>query len=94
MTERELYEVKQILSYLPEDEYNQIPREIKMLDWQENFLTEVGATNNVILSSPTGSGKTIAFLEWAKIKGKRTIITSPIKALSNQHYRKLLGARL
>lgn len=67
-------------------------------DWQVECLEEIKNSHNVILSSPTGSGKTTVFMEWAKIKqeeaereGKHntTYITAPIKALSNQRFREL-----
>ena len=62
-------------------------------EWQEECLNEIQDKNNVIISSPTGSGKTRVFLEWAKGKEERPIIiTAPIKALSNQRYRELLEA--
>lgn len=42
------------------------------------------------MSSPTGSGKTNVFLQWALQKEQRPIyITAPIKALSNQRFRDL-----
>ena len=61
------------------------------VNWQEKCLKEIENEDNVILSSPTGSGKTKVFLEWALKKKERPIfITAPIKALSNQRYRELL----
>ena len=57
---------------------------------------EIYDKNNVILSMPTGSGKTDRFLAWAiniLLAGEtdisKVIITSPIKALSNQRFREL-----
>lgn len=59
--------------------------------WQEECLDKIADSQNVILSSPTGSGKTKVFLEWAKRKKEKpVIITAPTKALSNQRYRELL----
>ena len=59
-------------------------------EWQEECLEEIKDKQNVILSSPTGSGKTNVFLEWAKQKQERPIyITAPTKALSNQRWREL-----
>lgn len=59
-------------------------------EWQEECLSEIKDKQNVILASPTGSGKTRVFLEWAKQKQERPIyITAPIKALSNQRWREL-----
>lgn len=58
--------------------------------WQEECKQQIADENDVILSAPTGSGKTRVFLEWALQKQERPIyITSPIKALSNQRYREL-----
>ena len=60
-------------------------------NWQQECLESIRNENNVILSSPTGSGKTYVFLEWAKNYSNRPIyITAPIKALSNQRYRDLI----
>ena len=61
--------------------------------WQKDCSSSIKNQQNVILSSPTGSGKTRVFLEWAqKQHEKPIIITAPIKALSNQRYRELLAA--
>lgn len=61
--------------------------------WQKNCSNSIKNQQNVILSSPTGSGKTKVFLEWAQQQnGKPIIITAPIKALSNQRYRELLAS--
>jgi len=60
--------------------------------WQRDCINHIQHSKNVILSSPTGSGKTKVFLEWAqKQNGSPIIITAPIKALSNQRYRELLA---
>ncbi|MFZ2125739.1 MAG: DEAD/DEAH box helicase [Candidatus Saccharimonadales bacterium] len=75
-----------------------IEAENNLLRWQSECLEEIKNERNVILSSPTGSGKTRVFLEWANIKKaeaknnsiKHTIyITAPVKALSNQRFREL-----
>ncbi len=59
-------------------------------EWQKECLEQIKDINNVILSSPTGSGKTKVFLQWALQKEEKPIyITAPIKALSNQRYREL-----
>lgn len=61
--------------------------------WQKNCSESIRNQQNVILSSPTGSGKTKVFLEWAYTQQEKPIIiTAPIKALSNQRYRELLDA--
>lgn len=60
--------------------------------WQKDCSNSIRDKQNVILSAPTGSGKTKVFLEWALSKSKKpVIITAPIKALSNQRYRELLA---
>ena len=61
--------------------------------WQKDCSESIRNQQNVILSSPTGSGKTKVFLEWAHTQQEKPIIiTAPIKALSNQRYRELLDA--
>ena len=49
--------------------------------------------NNILLSAPTGAGKTRVFLTfWEEVlrkKGYKLIITAPVKSLSNQRYREL-----
>lgn len=63
---------------------------IKLVEWQKKCLDEIADKNCVILASPTGSGKTTCYEEWAFNKKERPIfITAPIKALSNQRYRDL-----
>ena len=60
------------------------------IEWQNDCLEEIQNQSNVILSAPTGSGKTKVFLQWALQKKEKPIyITAPIKALSNQRYREL-----
>ena len=61
------------------------PRPFKPDDWQEEAIDRL-ATNDVILSVPTGSGKTYVAVEAMRraIEAERTVIyTSPLKALSN-----------
>ena len=69
-----------------------------LMPWQSECLEKIKHERNVILSSPTGSGKTRVFLEWANIRkfdkengGRKhtTYITAPVKALSNQRFREL-----
>ena len=51
--------------------------------WQKDCSESIRNQQNVILSSPTGSGKTKVFLEWAHTQQEKPIIiTAPIKALS------------
>ncbi len=65
--------------------------------WQEEALAHL-ATTDVIVSVPTGSGKTYVAIEATKraIEAERTVIyTSPLKALSNTkftEFSRLFGA--
>ena len=61
------------------------PQPFKPDDWQEEAIDRL-VTNDVILSVPTGSGKTYVAVEAMRraIEAERTVIyTSPLKALSN-----------
>ncbi len=61
-----------------------------LVKWQRDCFETIKDDENVIISSPTGSGKTKVFLKWALEKRERPIyITAPIKALSNQRFREL-----
>ena len=58
--------------------------------FQVRAAEAIEAGKNVLLSAPTGSGKTLVAeyaIEQAVKKGRRAIYTSPIKALSNQKFR-------
>ena len=73
------------------------PRLFKPDDWQQDAIDRL-ATNDVILSVPTGSGKTYVAIEAMRraIEAERTVIyTSPLKALSNTkltEFSQLFGA--
>ena len=57
--------------------------------WQEEALCKVADESDVIVSVPTGSGKTYVAVEAARraMEENRTVIyTSPLKALSNTKY--------
>ena len=61
------------------------PRSFRPDDWQQEAIDRL-ATHDVILSVPTGSGKTYVAVEAMRraIEAERTVIyTSPLKALSN-----------
>ncbi|MBL8768379.1 MAG: DEAD/DEAH box helicase, partial [Planctomycetes bacterium] len=58
--------------------------------FQIEALTAIEAGRSVLLSAPTGAGKTLVAeyaIEETLSKGRRAIYTAPIKALSNQKYR-------
>ena len=58
--------------------------------FQEDSIAEVNKGNSVLVSAPTGSGKTLIadYVIDMQLKGeKRVIYTAPIKALSNQKYK-------
>lgn len=58
--------------------------------FQLEALTAIEAGRSVLLSAPTGAGKTLVAeyaIEETLSKGMRAIYTAPIKALSNQKYR-------
>ncbi|MEZ4391188.1 MAG: DUF3516 domain-containing protein [Polyangiales bacterium] len=56
---------------------------------QEDALLEIAAGHNVILNTPTGSGKSLvatALIFRAMCEGRRAIYTCPIKALVNEKF--------
>ena len=58
-------------------------------DFQKYAIEAVVSGNHVLVSCPTGSGKTLPAefaIQYFKGLGKKVIYTSPIKALSNQKY--------
>lgn len=58
--------------------------------FQEQSIKAIEDNNSVVVSAPTGSGKTLIadfIIEKHKNDAKRIIYTAPIKALSNQKYR-------
>jgi len=58
--------------------------------FQEDAINSIEAGNSVVVSAPTGAGKTLIaeyLIEKFLKENKRIIYTSPIKALSNQKYR-------
>lgn len=67
-------------------------------NFQRQALAHIEAGRSVIVSAPTGVGKTLIadyLIEKAVTEGKRVIYTAPLKALSNQKYRQFkasLGA--
>jgi len=58
--------------------------------FQIQAIEAIRGGHNVLVSAPTGAGKTLVAeyaIEDAVARGKRCIYTAPIKALSNQKYR-------
>src|SRR3990167_880806 len=58
--------------------------------FQEEAIAAIEANQSVVVSAPTGSGKTLIadyIIEKHRTDPKRVIYTAPIKALSNQKYR-------
>ena len=92
MKYKDLFDEEDLMSDFNDKDYSKY--DIKAdsdFRWQKKCFESISNEDNVILSSPTGSGKTRVFLEWAGSKNERPIIiTSPIKALSNQRYRELV----
>ena len=61
-----------------------------LADFQRRAVQAVRSGANLLVSAPTGAGKTLVAeyaIEDAVRRGKRCIYTAPIKALSNQKYR-------
>lgn len=58
--------------------------------FQEQAIGQLAAGNSVLVSAPTGTGKTI-IADWivdeALKAGREVVYTAPVKALSNQKYR-------
>ena len=64
-------------------------------DHQEEAILELFAGNNVILNTPTGSGKSLVALALqfkSLCQGRRSYYTVPIKALANEKFLSLCHA--
>jgi len=62
---------------------------IELYDHQEEAILELFAGNNVILNTPTGSGKSLVALAvqfLAICQGRRCYYTVPVKALANEKF--------
>ncbi len=65
-------------------------RGLNLFPFQVQAIDAVAAGDSVLVSAPTGAGKTLVAdyaIEHAFERGWRSVYTSPIKALSNQKYR-------
>lgn len=65
-------------------------RGFELDDFQQQAITAIRDGRSVLVSAPTGAGKTLIAdyaVEQALKQGSRCIYTSPLKALSNQKYR-------
>lgn len=65
-------------------------RDFTLDEFQIQAITEIENGHSLVLSAPTGSGKTLVaeyLIEKVLKTDQRIIYTSPIKALSNQKYR-------
>ena len=61
----------------------------ELSDFQKYALESIQSGNNTIITAHTGSGKTLPAefaLRYFKDKGKKSIYTTPIKALSNEKF--------
>jgi superfamily II RNA helicase len=62
----------------------------RLSPFQHRAVRAIGEGKNVLVSAPTGAGKTLVAeyaISDAVARGRRCIYTAPIKALSNQKYR-------
>jgi superfamily II RNA helicase len=65
-------------------------RDYRLDDFQQQAVLELMKGNSVLVSAPTGVGKTLVadyLIDQAIAKGDRIIYTAPIKALSNQKFK-------
>jgi hypothetical protein len=80
------------LSSLGKSELDLLPSmfPFELDDFQMGALTALHAEQNVVVSSPTGSGKTVVgelACYLALCRGRVAVYTTPLKALSNQKFR-------
>lgn len=75
----------------PEDgESSRIFKGLQLNAFQEEAADSIERGHSVLISAPTGAGKTLVAefaIDQALRRGQRAIYTAPIKALSNQKYR-------
>jgi superfamily II RNA helicase len=74
--------------------YPEFYRNYRLDDFQQQAILELDKGNSVLVSAPTGVGKTLIadyLIDQAINRGARVIYTAPIKALSNQKYKEFKG---
>lgn len=74
----------------PQIEIPEVYRNYHLDDFQRQAIAELLKGNSVLVSAPTGVGKTLIadyLIDVAIPKKERVIYTAPIKALSNQKYK-------
>jgi len=67
----------------------------KLDKFQEEAISSIEKNHSVVVSAPTGSGKTLIadyIINKDVLKGIRVVYTAPIKALSNQKYKQFTEA--
>jgi len=70
------------------------PRNFDLDRFQVDAIEHLDAGRSVVVAAPTGSGKTYIAehaIAAARAAGRRSLYTTPIKALSNQKFRDLRG---
>ena len=70
------------LSYITE-------KKLELYEAQEEAILEIFNGNNIILNTPTGSGKSLVAtaMHYASLtQSRRSIYTSPVKALVNEKF--------
>lgn len=75
-------------------EIPKVYRKYQLDDFQQQAIMELLNGNSVLVSAPTGVGKTLIadyLIDQAINKGDRVIYTAPIKALSNQKFKEFKG---
>ncbi|MBS1838154.1 MAG: DEAD/DEAH box helicase, partial [Actinobacteria bacterium] len=71
----------------------EISHDFPLDDFQREAIAALDAGRNVLVSAPTGSGKTVVgehAVSLALRAGAKAFYTAPIKALSNQKYADLV----
>jgi superfamily II RNA helicase len=62
-------------------------KKLELYPAQEEAILELFDDRNVILNTPTGSGKSLVALHFRSLaKGRRSVYTGPIKALLNEKF--------